>query len=153
VSATASSSSSSRARRRPTASSRLCLASTRRLLVVDESIHSPADALHLATADGGRPLYGGWVVKLMKCGGVTPAMRIAAIADAAGVDLMWGCMDESVAGIAAALHAAYASPATRWLDLDGSFDLARDPARGGFHLDAGRLTTLPAPGLGAELET
>jgi L-alanine-DL-glutamate epimerase-like enolase superfamily enzyme len=127
-------------------------AARRRLLVADESIHSPADALRLATADGGRPLVGGWVVKLMKCGGITPALEIAAIARAAGVDLMWGCMDESVAGIAAALHAAYASPATRWLDLDGSFDLARDPARGGFRLDAGELHTLTAPGLGAELE-
>jgi len=127
-------------------------AAARRRLVADESIHSPADALRLATADAGRPLVGGWVVKLMKCGGVTPALRIAAIAEAAGVGLMWGCMDESVAAVAAALHAAYASPATRWLDLDGSFDLARDPARGGFRLDAGLLHTLTAPGLGAELE-
>jgi L-alanine-DL-glutamate epimerase-like enolase superfamily enzyme len=127
-------------------------AAARRRLAADESIHSPADALRLATADGGRPLVGGWVVKLMKCGGVTPALEIAAIAHAAGVDLMWGCMDESGVGIAAALHAAYASPATRWLDLDGSFDLAHDPARGGFRLDAGELHTLTAPGLGAELE-
>ncbi|MCM2269631.1 MAG: dipeptide epimerase [Thermoanaerobaculia bacterium] len=126
-------------------------AAARRRLVADESIHTPADALRLAHAAGGAPLYGGYVVKLMKCGGVTPALRIAAIAESAGIDLMWGCMDESVVGIAAALHAAYASPATRWLDLDGSFDLARDPARGGFLLVAGRLTTLPAPGLGAEL--
>jgi L-alanine-DL-glutamate epimerase-like enolase superfamily enzyme len=60
-------------------------------------------------------------------------------------------MDESVIGIAAALHAALATPATRWLDLDGSFELARDPARGGFALVDGMLTTLPAPGLGVEL--
>ena len=44
---------------------------------------------------------------------------------------MWGCMDESVS-IAAALHAAFASPATRYLDLDGSFDLARDIAAQGW---------------------
>ena len=87
----------------------------------------------------------------MKCGGILPALRIARTAAAAGIDLMWGCMDESVIGIAAALHAAFASPATRHLDLDGSFDLARDPARGGFELRAGLLSTLPAPGLGVEL--
>ena len=123
-------------------------ATARRALVADESIHSPADALRLAA---GEPLYGGFVVKLMKCGGVTPALRIAAIAAAAGVDLMWGCMDESVIGIAAALHAAYATPATRWLDLDGSFDLTHDPATGGFALAEGTLSTLPSPGLGVEL--
>jgi L-alanine-DL-glutamate epimerase-like enolase superfamily enzyme len=123
-------------------------ASARRALVADESIHSPQDALRLAA---GEPLYGGFVVKLMKCGGVTPALKIAAIAAAAGIDLMWGCMDESAIGIAAALHAAYATPATRWLDLDGSFDLAHDPASGGFALAAGLLSTLPSPGLGVEL--
>ena len=38
-------------------------------------------------------------------------------------------------GISAALHAALACPSTRYLDLDGSFDLARDVARGGFLLE------------------
>ena len=87
----------------------------------------------------------------MKCGGISEALRIAQLAEGGGVDLMWGCNDESRISIAAALHVAFASPATRWLDLDGSFDLARDPARGGFLFHDGLLTTLPAPGLGAEL--
>ena len=84
----------------------------------------------------------------MKCGGVWPALRIAAIAEAAGVSLMWGCMDESVVSISAALHAAFASPATRYLDLDGSLDLARDVATGGFVISHGEMRTTPAPGLG-----
>jgi L-alanine-DL-glutamate epimerase-like enolase superfamily enzyme len=79
---------------------------------------------------------------------VRPALRIAAIAEAAGVDLMWGCMDESVISIAAALHAAFASPATRYLDLDGSLDLARDVVDGGFVLEGGVMRTTDAPGLG-----
>ena len=90
----------------------------------------------------------------MKCGGVRPALRIAAIAEAAGVELMGGCMDESVVSIAAALHAAFASPATRYLDLDGSLDLARDVATGGFVLEDGRMRTTGAVGLGVtELPT
>jgi L-alanine-DL-glutamate epimerase-like enolase superfamily enzyme len=64
---------------------------------------------------------------------------------------MWGCMDESCIGISAALHAALASPATRYLDLDGSFDLANDLATGGFDLRDGHLHTLDTPGLGATL--
>lgn len=123
-------------------------AARRRALVADESCISPADALRLAA---GEPLYGGFVVKLMKCGGVTPALRITAIAESAGIELMWGCMDESAIGIAAALHAAYAAPATRWLDLDGSFELAHDPGRGGFRLRDGRLDLAAGPGLGVEL--
>jgi L-alanine-DL-glutamate epimerase-like enolase superfamily enzyme len=120
----------------------------RRLLVADESVHSPADAVELAREP--RP-YGGWNVKLMKCGGVAPALEIARTAGSAGIDLMWGCMDESAIGIAAALHAAYACRATRWLDLDGSFDLARDPARGGFAMEDGFLRPLDAPGLGVKV--
>ncbi len=122
--------------------------SIRRRLAADESLHGEEDAQALARTP--RP-YGIWNIKLMKCGGIAPALRIARIAQANGVELMWGCMDESVIGIAAALHAAYACSATRTLDLDGSFDLARDPARGGFDLVSGRLETLDVPGLGVEL--
>ena len=70
------------------------------------------------------------------------------IAETAGVELMWGCMDESVVSISAALHAAFSSPATRYLDLDGSLDLARDVADGGFILEDGVMRTRDAPGLG-----
>jgi L-alanine-DL-glutamate epimerase-like enolase superfamily enzyme len=86
----------------------------------------------------------------MKCGGVLPALRIATVAELSGIDLMWGCMDESVVAIAAALHAALSSPATKYLDLDGSLDLARDVASGGFLLEDGTMRVLDAPGLGIE---
>jgi L-alanine-DL-glutamate epimerase-like enolase superfamily enzyme len=119
----------------------------RRRIAADESLLSERDALELAAPP--RPC-GIFNIKLMKCGGIGPARGIARIAELAGIDLMWGCMDESRASIAAALHAAFASPATRHLDLDGSFDLARDPVSGGFVLEDGWLRTTPAPGLGVE---
>ena len=87
----------------------------------------------------------------MKCGGIAPAIQIAEIANLAGIDLMWGCMDESSVGIAAALHAALASPATRYLDLDGHLDLVRDPVTGGLVLKDGELGVTDNPGLGVEL--
>ncbi len=63
---------------------------------------------------------------------------------------MWGCMDESIISISAALHAALASPATRYLDLDGSLDLARDLVSGGFVIEDGVMRTVDAPGLGVK---
>ncbi len=117
-------------------------------LAADESLHDERDALRLAAAPAPCGIFN---VKLMKCGGIRPALGIARIAEAAGLALMWGCMDESVVGIAAALHAAFACPATRHLDLDGSFDLAHDPARGGFTVQDGLLRTALGPGLGVEL--
>lgn len=118
----------------------------RALLAADESVLDLADAAGLAAPP--RP-YGIFNLKLMKCGGITPAQRIATFAHASGIDLMWGCNDESRISIAAALQVAFASPATRYLDLDGSFDLARDLADGGFVLTDGMLRTTDAPGLGA----
>ena len=53
-----------------------------------------------------------------------------------------------VISIAAALHAAYACPSTRYIDLDGSFDLATDPTEGGFAVEDGMLKILDRPGLG-----
>jgi L-alanine-DL-glutamate epimerase-like enolase superfamily enzyme len=122
-------------------------ATSRRRIAADESLHGEKDALGLAGPPGD-PACGIYNIKLMKCGGVWPALRIAAIAETAGVALMWGCMDESRISIAAALHAAFSSPATRYLDLDGSLDLARDVVSGGFTLEAGVMRTTDAPGLG-----
>ena len=121
-------------------------ADLRRLLAADESLHGAADALKIA----GDHSHGILNIKLMKCGGISGAQRIAAIAEAGGLELMWGCMDESVVSIAAALHVAMASPATRYLDLDGSFDLPSDLATGGFELRGDRLHWLDRPGLGVE---
>ena len=88
----------------------------------------------------------------MKCGGIHQGKRIAEIARMAGIDLMWGCNDESVVSIAAALHVAFASPQTKYIDLDGSLDLAKDLATGGFILEDGLMRPTDAPGLGVVWE-
>jgi len=114
----------------------------------DESLLSPVDALDFTCPP--KP-FGIYNIKLMKCGGIFPALRIADIAGTAGIDLMWGCNDESIVSITAALHAALASPATKYLDLDGSLDLGRDIVRGGFVLENGELRVIDKPGLGVTL--
>ena len=124
-------------------------APVRKKVAADESLHGVTDALKLAASP--QP-FGIFNIKLMKCGGITPGMQIADIAHTAGIHVMWGCMDESVVGISAALHAALASPATRYLDLDGHLDLAGDLAEGGFRLQEGRMETLADPGLGITLK-
>jgi L-alanine-DL-glutamate epimerase-like enolase superfamily enzyme len=122
----------------------------RERIAADESLLDEEDARRLA---GPPRACGIFNIKLMKCGGVAEARRIAAVAESAGIRLMWGCMDESRISIAAALHAALSCRATRYLDLDGSLDLARDVVSGGFLLADGLLSTLPAAGLGVEPAT
>ena len=102
----------------------------------DEDLIGPNDALKMAHLP--QP-YGIYNIKLMKCGGIYPALQIADIARWAGIDLMWGCNDESLVSITAALHAALACPHTKYLDLDGSFDLAKAVVDGGFILEDGYL--------------
>ncbi len=114
-------------------------------IAADECLQSETDAWALASAPRACGIFN---IKLMKCGGIRPALRIATIAEMAGIELMWGCMDESIISITAALHAALACPNTAYLDLDGSLDLARDVVAGGFILEDGCLRASAKPGLG-----
>ncbi|MCL6523090.1 MAG: dipeptide epimerase [Thermoflavifilum sp.] len=117
-------------------------------IALDESLIHPQDAYQLSLP----PAAGGiFNIKLMKCGGIRQAMHIATIARQAGISLMWGCNDESIISITAALHAALACPHTRYVDLDGSFDLMKDVVSGGFHVQDGYLMPLlDRPGLGVD---
>lgn len=121
----------------------------RRLVAADEGVHDARDAFELAQRPEACGIFN---IKLMKCGGISGALDISNIAEQAGLELMWGCMDESVVSIAAALHAAYACTRTRYLDLDGSFDLAKDMAEGGFEVVDGAMHLAPGPGLGVHLK-
>ena len=123
-------------------------AELRRLCAADEDLHHASDALRLANDP--QP-FGIFNIKLMKCGGVSEARQIAFVAERSGIDLMWGCNDESCVSITAALHAALASTATRYLDLDGSLDLARDLVTGGFVLEDGYMSVGEGNGLGVKL--
>ena len=86
----------------------------------------------------------------MKYGGISQGLKIAAIGLQEGVDLFWGCNDESIVSITAALHTAFACSNTKYIDLDGSLDLARDVVKGGFILKDGSMSCSDKPGLGVE---
>ena len=120
----------------------------RERIAADEDLLTADDGFKLVTPER---LCGIFNIKLMKCGGISSALQIAALANYADIDLMWGCMDESRISIAAALHAAFACRKTKYLDLDGSFDLAEDIVQGGFILENGCLRTTGKAGLGVDL--
>lgn len=86
-------------------------------------------------------------MKLMKCGGITEALRIIATARAHGLKTMIGCMSESSVAIAAA---AAVSGGIDHIDLDSHYNLAPDPSHGAPMVNG---VTLPPdkPGHGAEL--
>lgn len=83
-------------------------------MMVDESVHSPEDALRLIQAEAVDLIN----IKLMKSGGILKGRKIAAIAEAAGIPCMIGCMGESEIGIAAGAHLAAAVKNIQYADLD-----------------------------------
>ncbi|MBP5671439.1 MAG: dipeptide epimerase [Victivallales bacterium] len=108
-------------------------------IFVDESIWYAADVPKLADRVDGVNL------KLMKCGGLTEALRIVAVARAHGLGTMIGCMGESSIDISAG---ASIGALFDHIDLDSHFNLLNDPASGAVMTDGVVLPT-DAPGHGA----
>jgi L-alanine-DL-glutamate epimerase-like enolase superfamily enzyme len=92
-------------------------------------------------------VFQGINIKLVKCGGLTPARRMIAEARRLDLSVMVGCMTESTVGISAI---AQLLPLLDYVDMDGAVLLAEDIASG-VHLDRGRCIYPDSPGHGVTL--
>lgn len=88
-------------------------------------------------------------IKLVKCGGLTPARRMIAEAKQLGLKVMVGCMTESTVGISAI---AQLLPLLDYVDMDGAALLASDIALG-VRLERGVCRFPDTPGTGVTLLT
>ncbi len=110
-------------------------------IFVDESCRFATDLPRWAHA------VDGVNIKLMKCGGITGALRIMATAHAHGLQTMIGCMSESSLSISAA---AALGGALDYIDLDSALNLAPDPCSGARLVD-GVMMPSDRPGHGAAI--
>ncbi|MGD8820224.1 MAG: enolase C-terminal domain-like protein [Anaerolineae bacterium] len=117
-------------------------------ILADESLVGPPSALEIAN----QRAADGMSIKLATCGGLHCARQVDAIARAARMATMVGCVHEPALLTAAGLGLALSSPNVRYGDLDGHFDLANDPTRAGFFFEDGWLVSRDVPGLGCTVE-
>ncbi len=115
-------------------------------VVADESVFSPQDALELVTMNA----VDGLNIKLMKCGGIYNALKIAAIAETAGIPCMIGSMMESHVSVGAAAHFGVSRSIVKRFDLDAPLFCESNPAVGGISYHGAEVQFSDAPGLGIE---
>lgn len=113
-------------------------------VLADESVFSPRDAmkvLELRAAD----LIN---IKLMKCGGIYNALKIASAAEIYGVECMIGCMLEAKISVNAAAELACARKIFTRIDLDGPVLCSEDPILGGARFEEKRISVSDEAGMG-----
>jgi L-Ala-D/L-Glu epimerase len=110
-------------------------------IIADESCITESDV------DICKELFHGVNIKLAKCGGITPALKMIENARSANMKVMMGCMTESSIGISAI---AQLLPLLDYVDMDGALMIANDPALG-VKIDSGKVIYNEKNGIGAEL--
>ena len=112
-------------------------------IFIDESCRFAEDvANHYQYVDGVN-------LKLMKCGGITEALRILNVAKSHGLKTMIGCMSESSVSISAG---AAITGIIDYVDLDSHYNLDPDPSEGASMVNGITMNSL-LPGHGAKLKT
>ncbi|MBI9107551.1 MAG: dipeptide epimerase [Spirochaetales bacterium] len=117
-------------------------------IMADESCHGPEDLLKIVCRHAADLIN----IKLMKCGGLYQAAKMAAIAQAAGLPCILGSMGESSIGSSAGLHFVTAKSGILACELIGPLFINNDPA-GGFPVNKETFQAVPSdlPGLGVHL--
>jgi L-alanine-DL-glutamate epimerase-like enolase superfamily enzyme len=117
-------------------------------VMADESVHSPHDAIEVIRREAVDLIN----IKLMKSGGILNAVRIAQIADAAGIKCMLGSMTETSLALTAAAHVGASQKNIIYADLDSFLFNANNPIIGGMELKEGFVRVPRGPGLGVEID-
>ena len=111
-------------------------------IFIDESCRFSEDvAEHYQYVDGVN-------LKLMKCGGITEALRILNVARSHGLKTMIGCMSESSVSISAG---ASITGIIDFVDLDSHYNLDPDPSEGSIMVNGITMTSSKL-GHGAKLK-
>lgn len=113
-------------------------------VLADESVFSPRDAMKVLEQRAADLIN----IKLMKCGGIYNALKIASAAEIYGVECMIGCMLEAKISVNAAVELACAKQIFTRIDLDGPVLCSEDPILGGALFEEKQITVSDEAGMG-----
>lgn len=115
-------------------------------VMADESVHTPVQAQIACEHDACKIIN----IKLMKCGGIYPALQIADIAKKYGKPCLVGCFSESKLAISAAAAVVLAKENVESADLDSFFSFTNPEVgvTGGFKVEKDIITMSDKPGYG-----
>lgn len=88
-------------------------------------------------------------IKLMKCGGIYPAVKLAHQAEMAGIECQVGSMVESSVGSAAGFHVAFSKKMITSVELTGPLKFSKDV--GNLHYDVPFIQLTEQAGLGIDI--
>ncbi|MFG1241884.1 muconate/chloromuconate family cycloisomerase [Xanthobacter sp. V7C-4] len=118
-------------------------------IMADEALQGPAEAMDLARDRAA----GVFALKIAQSGGLFEAQRVAAIADAAGIELYGGTMLEGGIGTAASAQLCATLPTLTWgTELFGPLLLAEEILATPLAYADFALIVPSTPGLGVELD-
>lgn len=115
-------------------------------LMMDEGLRGIRDMRELIEKKAAHKVN----IKLMKCGGIYPAMKLAHMAEMAGIECQIGSMVESSIGSAAGFHVAFSKKAFTSVELTGPIKFSKDV--GNLHYDVPFIKLNERPGLGIDVD-
>lgn len=114
-------------------------------LMIDEGLKGSREMLEIIQKRAADKVN----IKLMKCGGIYPAVKLAHQAELAGLDCQIGSMVESSVGSAAGYHVAFSKKNITTVELTGPLKFSKDI--GNLAYDVPYIRLSGKPGLGVEI--
>ncbi|KMY53360.1 mandelate racemase [Bacillus sp. FJAT-27231] len=115
-------------------------------LMVDEGLKGPREMREVIEKQAADKVN----IKLMKCGGIYPAVKLAHQAEMAGLECQVGSMVESSIGSAAGFHVAFSKKVITSVELTGPLKFSKDV--GNLHYDVPFIRLTEQPGLGVDVD-
>lgn len=118
-------------------------------LMIDEGIKGTRDMREIIQKRAADKVN----IKLMKCGGIYPAVKLAHQAELAGMECQIGSMVESSVGSAAGFHVAFSKKIITSVELTGPLKFSKDVGNLVYDVPFIRLTEKPGVGVEVNEET